>query len=85
MTALDDWTESVRVALHLDTVDSALVLDLARDVAHGVMRPAAPLTAYLLGVAVGRGADPHEAAATVGMLVREWPSSANERVESDGG
>jgi len=31
-----------------------LVLDLARDVAHGVARPAAPLTAYLLGVAVGR-------------------------------
>ena len=29
------------------------VLDLARDVAHQVLRPGAPVTAYLLGVAVG--------------------------------
>jgi len=33
-----------------------VILDLARDAAHGVARPAAPLTAYLVGVAVGRGA-----------------------------
>jgi hypothetical protein len=76
MTALDDWTESVRAALQLDAVDSTLVLDLAREVAHGVMRPAAPLTAYLFGVAVGRGADPRVAAEVVGALVRDWPGSA---------
>ena len=35
-----------------------VVLDLARDVAHQVLRPGAPVTAYLLGLAVGRGADP---------------------------
>ncbi len=51
-----------------------LVLDLARDVAHGVMRPAAPLTAYLLGMAVGRGADPAQAAATITALAESWPS-----------
>jgi hypothetical protein len=35
------------------------VLDLAADAAHGVMRPAAPLTTYLVGVAVGQaGGDP---------------------------
>ncbi len=73
MTALDDWTESVRAALHLDPVDNALVLDLARDVAHGVMRPAAPLTAFLFGMAVGGGADPREAAATINALVAAWP------------
>jgi hypothetical protein len=72
MTALDDWTGSVRTALGLDEVDSELVLDLARDVAHGVMRPAAPLTAYLFGVAVGRGADPRAAAEVVQGLVRDW-------------
>jgi uncharacterized protein DUF6457 len=37
-----------------------VVLDLARDVAHSVDRPAAPVTAYLLGLAAGRaaGAEP---------------------------
>jgi hypothetical protein len=72
MSALDDWTDTVREALRLDPIDTDLVLDLARDVAHGVMRPAAPLTAYLLGLAVGRGADPAEAAAIIGNLAGEW-------------
>ena len=48
------------------------LLDMARDVAHGVLRPAAPLTAYLLGVAVGRGADPQVAFARIDSLVKEW-------------
>ncbi len=57
---LDEWLAEAAGSLGLDpaTVDKRLVLDLARDVAHAVERPAAPLTAYLLGVAVGRGADP---------------------------
>lgn len=71
---LDDWLTRVRAELALDDgTDAGLVLDLARDVAHGVARPAAPLTAYLLGVAVGRGADPRAAAATITALAREWP------------
>lgn len=67
MTTLDDWTVSACRALGLEPaeVDRTLVLDLARDVAHQVARPAAPVTAYLLGVAVGRGADPQRAAATL--------------------
>lgn len=62
---LDEWTAAACQMLGLapDEVDRTLVLDLARDVAHGVARPAAPVTAYLLGLAVGRGADPTEAAA----------------------
>jgi len=72
MSALDDWTDTVREALGLDPVDTDLVLDLARDVAHGVMRPAAPLTAYLLGLAVGRGADPEQAAAVITGLAAGW-------------
>ena len=74
MTALDDWTDAVREALGLGDAggERDLVLDLARDVAHGVMRPAAPLTAYLVGVAVGQGADPAEAAAAVVALAQSW-------------
>ncbi|GAA4678494.1 hypothetical protein Prum_042890 [Phytohabitans rumicis] len=56
--------------LGLDEGDAAttLVLDLARDVAHNVVRPAAPVTAYLLGLAVGRGADAADAAARLTAL-----------------
>jgi hypothetical protein len=56
---LEDWAVAVRRELGLpaeaaDAGSVALVLDVARDVAHGVTRPAAPLTVYLLGLAVGR-------------------------------
>ena len=77
MSALDDWIADVRTALRLaETVpdEQRLVLDLARDVAHGVLRPAAPLTAYLVGVAVGRGADPTAVAAEIARLAADWPA-----------
>jgi hypothetical protein len=74
MSTLDDWLAEAATALGVEaTVDVDLVLDLARDVAHGVARPAAPLTAYLLGLAVGGGADPVKAARTLGALAGEWP------------
>jgi uncharacterized protein DUF6457 len=60
-TTLYDWAVQANAALGLpqeaswvsdrDTVE--WVLDLARDVAHGVARPAAPLGAFLAGVCVG--------------------------------
>lgn len=63
VSGLEEWVAAASQALGVeDVVDVPLVLDLARDVAHGVARPAAPVTAYLLGVAVGRGADPAAAA-----------------------
>jgi hypothetical protein len=73
MVTLDEWSARVCAALGLEptVLDQSLVLDLARDAAHGVSRPAAPLTAYLVGVAVGRGADPATAAATVTALLPE--------------
>ena len=76
MSTLEDWIAAVRDELHVDPVDTGLVLDVARDVAHGVARPAAPLTAYLLGLAVGRGADPGQAAAAVTALAATWPNRA---------
>jgi hypothetical protein len=71
-----DWVVAVRTELGLaEAIDMDLVLDLARDVAHGVARPAAPITTYLLGLAVGRGADPRQAAATVAALAQSWKGS----------
>ncbi|MFK3979344.1 DUF6457 domain-containing protein [Micromonospora sp. NPDC050397] len=75
MSQLEDWTRQALDELGLDqgTLDQKRVLDLARDVAHGVARPAAPLTTYLLGVAVGRGADPRQAAERLATLAAGWP------------
>jgi hypothetical protein len=53
---LDDWAVRLVDALGLPSgtvVDVATVLDLARDAAHNVARPAAPLTTYLVGYAAG--------------------------------
>ena len=84
MNELDAWGTAVREALELGEAgadERTLVLNLARDVAHSVLRPAAPLSAYLLGLAVGRGADAEGAAATVTDLARRW---ATDRPSPDG-
>ncbi|MCZ7377750.1 DUF6457 domain-containing protein [Micromonospora sp. WMMC250] len=75
MTVMDDWVTAACAELELDpsAVPVPAVLDLARDVAHQVLRPGAPVTAYLLGVAVGRGADPADAAALLSALAGTWP------------
>jgi Domain of unknown function (DUF6457) len=75
MSTLEQWTASVCADLGLDGLDAAdtrAVLDLARDVAHAVDRPAAPLTAYLAGMAVGRGIALPEATARVQALAAGW-------------
>jgi hypothetical protein len=78
MNVLDDWLDTACTALglpELSAADRQTVLDLARDVAHGVVRPAAPLTAFVLGLAVGRGADPGVAAAALTQLIPEQTES----------
>lgn len=74
MNTLEEWTAAACAELGLEpgNVDVPTVLDLARDVAHGVARPAAPLTAYLAGIAVGRGMPAAEAAARVARLAGSW-------------
>ena len=80
MSTLEQWTATVCADLGLDpgSADLKAVLDLARDVAHGVARPAAPLTAYLVGVAVGRGLALPEAAGRVQALAAAWPPAPEE-------
>lgn len=73
MTELSTWLDSVRSELEISDVelennDIHTLLDLARDSAHEVERLAAPLTAYLVGVAVGRGQSLGGAAAKVTAL-----------------
>lgn len=81
MNTLEEWVGAV--CRELDITDAversamqARVLDISRDVAHDVARPAAPLTAYLLGLAAGRCTDPEAAAEEfterVRRLSRRW-------------
>nr|WP_234439883.1 NTP transferase domain-containing protein [Streptomyces bicolor] len=52
---LDEWISAVKDELGVDLdVDTKVLLDLARDAAHGVARPAAPLTTFLVGYAAAQ-------------------------------
>jgi Domain of unknown function (DUF6457) len=78
MGTLEDWADAVCAELGLNQDDAAqkTVLNLARVVAHQVDRPAAPLTAYFLGQAVGRGMPLADTAATLQRLARSWAGEA---------
>src|SRR4051794_17165353 len=80
---LHDWIDELCDALEIDAeVDEGLVLDVARDAAHGVERPAAPITTYLLGYAAGlHGANPEkleELAARASALAESWGGGSDD-------
>lgn len=52
-----DWLTTVAALTgeNLSDADVRTVLGLTKDVAHNVDRPMAPVTAFLLGVALGKG------------------------------
>jgi hypothetical protein len=54
---LDEWVRMVCQELDIEAPDARAVLDFARDVAHRVDRPAAPLTSLLIGIASARTSD----------------------------
>ena len=78
--SLTQWTAAATHALQTEfdvtipEVDVQLLLDVARDAAHAVDRPAAPVTTFLLGYAVAlAGADNLGAGAhTLNRLAAEW-------------
>ncbi|MFD7032025.1 NTP transferase domain-containing protein [Streptomyces sp. NPDC059917] len=85
-SVLDEWITAVKNELGIDVaVDTKTLLDLARDAAHGVARPAAPLTTFLVGYAAARaeatGADPAEAVAEASRkaaaLALRWAAEAD--------
>ena len=76
---LKEWLQTAAAELDVTDVDLddeavQIVLDLARDAAHEVERVAAPLTTFLVGVAVGRGATLATAAETT--TTRLFPPGA---------
>ncbi|KUH36278.1 MULTISPECIES: NTP transferase domain-containing protein [Streptomyces] len=79
---LDEWITAVKAELGVELdVDTGLLLDLARDAAHGVARPAAPLTTFLVGYAAAKaGGDGPEAVAEAvrkaAALAGRWAGEA---------
>lgn len=73
---MDAWIEALKKELGLTTeIDKTLILNVARDAAHAVERPAAPITTYLLGFAAALGADVQTAAETIEKMAKQWPAS----------
>ncbi|MGY5031124.1 NTP transferase domain-containing protein [Streptomyces sp. 900116325] len=83
-TVLDEWITAVKNELGIELdVDTGVLLDLARDAAHGVARPAAPLTTFLVGYAAAKassgGGGPEavaEAARKAAALALRWADEA---------
>jgi hypothetical protein len=78
---LATWARQLADDLGVEQVlDVDAVLDLAADAAHGIVRPAAPLTTYLVGVAVGQsGGDPARVAEVlqhVQAAIAAWDAPA---------
>jgi hypothetical protein len=81
VSTLQRWTEAACAELGLDpaTVDERLILDLTRVVAHQVDRPAAPLTAFLAGLAAGRGEPLAAVVASLTQLAEAWPGPSGDQ------
>lgn len=84
MNVLDEFMRTAAQALGLpaDAVDRDLILDLTADVAHNVARPAAPLAAFLVGLAAGgHGGDAaavRDAATKVASLAKGYTAPDGE-------
>ncbi len=75
---MHDWIDELCDVLELEDteIDEGLILDLARDAAHEVERPAAPITTFLVGYAAalrgGSTADVEELVGRAQALAMKW-------------
>ncbi|MEU9308074.1 NTP transferase domain-containing protein [Streptomyces sp. NPDC048256] len=86
---LDEWISAVKDELGIDLdVDTGALLDLARDAAHGVARPAAPLTTFLVGYAAAQAEGGPEAVAEAARkaaaLALRWAAEAEQEETEQG-
>ncbi|WP_216852821.1 DUF6457 domain-containing protein [Phytoactinopolyspora halotolerans] len=76
---LDAWIAALceELDVPVDDVDTSAILDLAKDAAHNVERPAAPITAFIAGYAAairgGGSAEVDAAVEAAAELAAEWP------------
>ena len=76
---LDDWAQRLIDALGLDLeqVDIGLILNVARDSAHAITRPAAPLTTFLVGYAAARAGGGSEQIEWASRIAQELAGSTD--------
>ncbi|MGV1037792.1 MAG: DUF6457 domain-containing protein [Candidatus Nanopelagicales bacterium] len=79
MDAVDSFSEilasELGVAMETSTGE---LLDLAKDVAHQVARPATPVATYIMGLAAASGNDSQTIAAAVGRSIELWKSQQSD-------
>ncbi|WP_159621230.1 DUF6457 domain-containing protein [Ruania rhizosphaerae] len=77
---IDAWVQHVctQLDVHPGLVDLRPLLDMTRDVAHQVDRPAAPVTAFIAGIAVASGGDARVVAERISELAHAWKSEQQE-------
>ena len=85
---LHDWIDELCDVLDVEIdLDESLVLDVAREAAHGVARPAAPLTTFLLGYAAAAAdGDPDELDRLAGAaldLAKRWDKTPDDLAHED--
>lgn len=76
-SVLDQWTAALADELGVEVdVDITTLLNVARDAAHHVLRPTAPITTFLVGYAAalrgGGAAAIAEASAAASALALRW-------------
>jgi hypothetical protein len=78
--SLSSWAEQLCDALGIDLeVEIDPILDLAREAAHNVDRPAAPLTTFLVGYAAGaRGGSQDDIADCIDIAAELAVAEADE-------
>jgi hypothetical protein len=85
---LHDWIDELCDVLDVEVeVDEALILDLAKEAAHNVERPAAPISTFLLGYAAaqfdGNPAQVERLAGLATVLALRWDKSPDELEHED--
>lgn len=92
--ALEGWLAALAAELGVDAgaIPIAAVLDIARDVAYGVARPAAPLSTFLVGLAAAQRAAAgedltealHDVARRTSDLAGRWADLSTAQTPTDG-
>lgn len=70
---MDAWVAEIAAELQVPVPgDISSILDVAKDAAHSVARPAAPVTTFLLGYAVAQGADAGDVARVIAQRAQSF-------------
>ena len=70
---MDSWVVAMASELRVPVPqDISVILDVAKDAAHNVARPAAPVTTFLLGYAVAQGADAGDVARVIAQRAQSF-------------